>query len=325
MPSAEGADQRLDFHQQRPRALHAGEHGGAGRAEIALGQKQLRRIGDLAQARAGHLEHADLVGRAEAVLHRAQDAELVRAFALEREHRIDHVLDHARAGDLAVLGDVADQDDGRARALGEADQRLRRAAHLRHRAGRGLDRVGPHGLDRVDDDEARRLAFRQRGDDVLDRGLGGEFDRRIAQAQPLGAQPHLADRLFARDIDGALAGARQRRGGLDQQRRFADAGIARHQDDRAAHEAAAGDAVELGDAGGQARGVMRLAGQRLELEQAALAGPAPGTGGPLGAFLGQRIPLAAALALALPAVMGGAAVLADEGEGAFGHGVRNRR
>ena len=74
---------------------------------------------------AGHLEHADLVGRAEAVLHRAQDAELVRAFALEREHRVDHVLDHARAGDLAVLGDVADQDDGGAGALGEADQRLR--------------------------------------------------------------------------------------------------------------------------------------------------------------------------------------------------------
>ena len=79
---------------------------------------------------------------------RAQDAELVRAFALEREHGVDHVLDHARAGDLAVLGDVADQDDGRARALGEADQRLRAGAHLGDGAGRGLDHVGPHGLDR---------------------------------------------------------------------------------------------------------------------------------------------------------------------------------
>ncbi len=109
-----------------------------GRAEIALGQEQFGRIGDLAQAEPGHLEHADLVGRAEAVLHRAQDAELLRAFALERQHRVDHVLDHARAGDLAVLGDVADQDDGGAGFLGEADQRLRRGAHLRDRAGRGL-------------------------------------------------------------------------------------------------------------------------------------------------------------------------------------------
>jgi hypothetical protein len=39
-------------------------------------------------------------------------------------HGVDHVLDHARAGDLAVLGDVADQDDGGARTLGVADQEL---------------------------------------------------------------------------------------------------------------------------------------------------------------------------------------------------------
>ena len=96
-------DQRLDLDQQRPRALDAGEHGGAGRAEIALGQEQLGRVCNLAQTPAGHLEHADLVGRAEPVLDRAQDAELVRALALEREHRVDHVLDHARAGDLPSL------------------------------------------------------------------------------------------------------------------------------------------------------------------------------------------------------------------------------
>ena len=79
-----------------------------------------------------------------------------------------------------------------------------------------------------DDDEARRLAFGQRGDDVLDRGLGGELDRRIAEAQPLGAQPHLRHGLFAGDVDGAVAGAGKRRRRLDQQRRFADAGIAGH-------------------------------------------------------------------------------------------------
>ena len=89
--------------------------------------------------------------------------------------------------------------------------------------------------------------------------------------EPLGAQPHLRHRFFARDVDGAMAGARQRRGGLDQQRRFADAGIAAHQQHRAAHKAAAGDAVEFGDAGGQPRRVMRVAGQRLEREQPAFA------------------------------------------------------
>ena len=206
----------------------------------------------------------------------------MRAFALERQHRVDHVLDHAGAGDLAVLGDVADQDDGRAGVLGVADERLRRAAHLGHRAGRGIDHVGPHGLDRIDDDEARRRAFGQRGDDVLDRGLGRELDLGVAEAEPFGAQPHLRHRLLAGDVDRAVAGARQRRRGLDQQGRFADAGVAGHQQHRAADEAAAGDAVEFGDAGRQARRLVGLAGQRLKREAAALARRAAGAGGAAG-------------------------------------------
>ena len=87
---------------------------------VALGEEERGGVGDLGEAGAGHLEDADLVGGAEAVLDRAQDAELVAALALEVEHGVDHVLDHARAGDLAVLGDVADEDDGDAAALGEA-------------------------------------------------------------------------------------------------------------------------------------------------------------------------------------------------------------
>ncbi len=33
------------------------------------------------------------------------------AFALEEDDGIDHVLDDARSGDLAVLRDMADEDD----------------------------------------------------------------------------------------------------------------------------------------------------------------------------------------------------------------------
>jgi hypothetical protein len=36
----------------------------------------------------------------------------MRAFALERQHGIDHMLDDTGAGDLSVLGDVANEDDG---------------------------------------------------------------------------------------------------------------------------------------------------------------------------------------------------------------------
>src|SRR5262249_869434 len=144
----------------------AGEHRGARRAEIALGEKQLGGVGDLAQPAPRHLEHADLVGRPETVLDRAQDAELVRAFAFEGEYRVDHMFYHAGPGDLTVFGDVADEDHGRTRALGEADQRLRARAHLRDRARSGLDHLGPHRLDGIDDREPRARAFAERRHDV---------------------------------------------------------------------------------------------------------------------------------------------------------------
>jgi hypothetical protein len=67
-------------------------------------------FGHLAQAALGHREHAEFVDRAEAVLVRAQHAEAAAALALEVQHRVDHVLEHARAGDAAFLGDVADQE-----------------------------------------------------------------------------------------------------------------------------------------------------------------------------------------------------------------------
>ena len=159
---------------------------------------------------AGHFEHADLVGRAEAVLHRAQDAELLRAFALERQHGVDHVLDHARAGDLAVLGDMADQDDRRPGALGEADQS---PAPSRAPASPCRARTSTVWVHMVWIESMTRsrgtVAFRQRRDDVLDRGFGGKFDRRVGKAEPLGAQPHLRHRFFAGDVDRAMARAAQ--------------------------------------------------------------------------------------------------------------------
>src|SRR4029077_3673054 len=123
-------------------------------------------------------------------------------------------------------------------------------------------------------------------------------------------------------------GARQLARRLGQKRRFADAGVAADEQHRAAHESAAGDPVKLEHAGGQARGVLALAGETFQGEQPSL---------PLGAdrdrhrrragyvFLGERVPFAAGGALALPAIIGSAAVLADERERVLGHGGFVRR
>ncbi len=250
---------------------------------------------------------------------------MVPGVALERHHRVDHVLDDARSGDLAVLGDMADEDHRRAAALREPDQRLRRAAHLGDGSGRRFDRLGPHRLDRVDDGERRRLPLGKRRDDVLDIGLGCELDQGVAEAEALGPKPHLRDRLLARDIDDAMPALGERGRDLHQHRRLADARIAADEDHRAAHEAAAGDAVELGKAGWRARRLVRRAGKALEREHAAFRPARARRDGACqrvrgAGLLDDRVPAAAGLAAAFPAVVDRAAALADEGGVGFGHG-----
>ena len=189
------------------------------------------------------------------------------------------------------------------RALGEADQRLRRAAHLRDGAGRGFDRVGPHRLDRVDHESRGVLPLRQRCDDVLDRGLGRQARPRLGKAEPFGAQPHLRDGFFAGDVDGAVAGVRERGGGLDQQRRFADARIAAissteprtnpppvTRSNSATPEASRGASCVSPASGSSANTRPLRAGGRA-------------AGAVAGAFLGDRVPFAAGVALALPAAV----------------------
>ena len=113
---------------------------------------------------AGHLEDAELVRRAEAVLHRAQDAVRAVAVALELEHAVDEVLEHARPGDRAVLRHVADEEDRDAALLGDAQEPRGRLAHLGDRAGRGAELGRVERLDRVDHRNVGPLALERRAD-----------------------------------------------------------------------------------------------------------------------------------------------------------------
>ena len=71
--------------------------------------------------------------------------------AFEIEHRVDDVLEHARAGDRAFLRHVADEEDGDAGCLAS---RVSCAAHSRTCAtepGADVQRLGVQRLDRIDD------------------------------------------------------------------------------------------------------------------------------------------------------------------------------
>ena len=128
--------------------------GAGGRRRVAAGTARRGRRTGL-QAGLAHLEDAELVGGAEAVLGGAQHAVEAVAVALELQHRVDHVLEHPGAGDGALLGHVPDEEDGRAGVLGQAQEAARRLAHLAHAARRRGEGVAVERLHGVDDDQRR--------------------------------------------------------------------------------------------------------------------------------------------------------------------------
>ena len=239
---------------------------------LAAREEQGGGIADLCEPFALHGENADLVHRAKAVLEAAQDAILVAALALEAEHDIDHMLQHARAGDGAILGDMAHQHQRHAIFLGIADEFEGTGAHLADGARRALDLVGMHGLDRIDHQQRGRLHAVQRGENVAHRGGGGQLDRRLGQPQPVGPQAHLPGRFLAADVDRRLTGQGQLGRRLQQQGGFADARIAAHENGAARHDAAAQRPVQLGNARQAALQRRGFVVQRLEHHRAATAG-----------------------------------------------------
>src|SRR5262249_50553217 len=88
----------------------------------------------------------------------------------------------------------------------------------------------------------------------------------------------------------------------------------------AQHDSGAGAATESGEPRREPWGTASRTGERLERKQPSLARRAAGQLCTRGILLGDGVPFAAGVAFALPAAVGRAAVLADEGRFATGHG-----
>ena len=73
--------------------------------------------------------------------------------ALEIEDGVDDVLQHAGAGDRALLRHVPDEDHDDPALLGEPRELRGALADLRDAPGGRGQRLGVGGLDRVDDDD----------------------------------------------------------------------------------------------------------------------------------------------------------------------------
>jgi hypothetical protein len=259
-----GTGERLYLDHDRTLALHGGHHGRARYARAPVGEEQRRGIGHGEQAGAGHLEQPEFVGGTEAVLRRAQQPQRMVTIALELQHRVDDVFEHAWSGETAVLGDVTDEHDRDVALLGFVDEPLGATAHLTDAAGqRPESRVG-HRLDRVDHDQLRADAL-DRIEDMRQRGLGVEPQVVAGGAEALGAPLDLLGALFCGDVQRRPAPSGEQ---LQQQRALADARLAAEQGDRTGDEAAAEHAVELVD-----RGRHRVAVLAADVADAGRSGP----------------------------------------------------
>jgi len=192
-------DQRLHLDQHWPGTFPGSHHHAAGHFFLGTVEEDCRRVGHFFQATVGHAEHAQLVDRAEAVLHGPQQAQTAVGLTLEIQHGIDHVLQHPRPGQRAFLGDMAHQEDRRTALLGIAHQQRRALAHLGHAARGGLQLLGEDGLDRVDHHDPG-FFHPGGGDDGFDAGFGHHLELVLGQAQAPRAHGHLLLRLFTGDV-----------------------------------------------------------------------------------------------------------------------------
>ena len=131
-----------------------GAIGSCARLPVGAGQEKPARVGQIGQAVAVEPEAADLIGRAETVLHGAHHPQRGGALALDRKHDVDEVLEGARTGDRAVFGDVADQQGRDPPRLGDGHERAGDLTHLRDAARHALDLGHRDRLHRIDDQQA---------------------------------------------------------------------------------------------------------------------------------------------------------------------------
>ena len=145
------------------------------------------------------------------------------------------------------------------------------------------------------------------------------IQRRIADAETIATRLDLMLGLFARRVEHGADRLREVRGGLQQQRRLADARLAAEEHERSGHDAAAEHAIEFADAGRRCDRPSTLQSPRTASRRAS-AIPASRSDAPCGAapaafersLFDERVPRAAIGARPCHFGACDAALLADE-------------
>ena len=234
------------------------------------------------------------------------------AVALQVEHDIHDVLQHARPRNRAGLGHMPDDEDGHALRLGQVLQARGALANLADAARRGHQLFQVNRLDRVDDRRAR-LQFAQFLQDQVEVHLRQQVQVLGVDAQPVGAHLDLLRRLLARHIQHRPDRVGHHGRDFQEQGRLADAGVPADEHQRTGHDAAAQHAVEFLQRDAIARVAVDVdVAQRLRPRaEAAVDVQRARAAARLPDLLDQRIPLATLRALPGPARRLVAALLAN--------------
>ena len=102
-------DERLHLDEHGPCAFARHERDAARHGRAVPREEDRGRVLNFPEAVLCHQEEAHLVRRTISILRGAHDPEAAADVALEIQDRVDHVLEHARPRERALLGHVADE------------------------------------------------------------------------------------------------------------------------------------------------------------------------------------------------------------------------
>ena len=210
---------------------------------MAVTQQQFRRVGHLTESLAAHLIDTELGRAAETVLYRTQHAVEMVLVTLELDYHINYVLKNLGACNGTVLCYVAYEYHRHVIFLRELEQHRCTLAHLCHTAGRGVDGLTAHCLNRIDDKQlgAYILYMCQYS---LKRCLAHYVAVSTLVGDAVGTQFYLLHALLTRDIEHLAR--RHTKNGLQHKGGLAYTRLTTQQHQRTRHKATAKHTVKLG-------------------------------------------------------------------------------
>jgi len=144
------ADKCLNLKQDRACAFYGTSHHRSRCVRRLTAQHIFRRVLHFCKPLCAHLKDTNLIRRAEAVLHAAQNAVTLVPISFKIQDGVHHVFQHTRSRHDTFLGHMANNKDRDIHPLGDLHEDRRCLTHLRHASRRRSDTVVVHRLHTVD-------------------------------------------------------------------------------------------------------------------------------------------------------------------------------